>query len=130
VLKIIAAFSDDWRRNSPDHEKSRTGTEDEAGSACGARNFMKTLRRSSAIPNNGKGFASLAMLMLVNQGKLSLDEPVRKLAPEVWFENRWESTDPVRVVHLLEHTTGWDEIRFRESAKQTPPTVGLREALD
>ena len=82
------------------------------------------------IGSVSKGFASLAVLMLAEQGRLSLDDPVRKLAPEVWFENRWETTDPVRVVHLLEHTTGWDDIHFREYAKQVAPTMGLREALD
>jgi CubicO group peptidase (beta-lactamase class C family) len=82
------------------------------------------------IGSTSKAFASLSILTLANQGKLSLDDPVHKLAPEVWFENRWESTDPVRVVHLLEHTTGWDDMHLREYAKDTPPTMGLREALD
>jgi CubicO group peptidase (beta-lactamase class C family) len=54
---------------------------------------------------------------------------VHKLAPEVWFENRWEASHPVRVVHLLEHTTGWDDIHLREFAKDAPG-MGLREALD
>lgn len=40
------------------------------------------------IGSTSKAFASLSILMLVNQGKLSLDDPVHKLAPEVWFENR------------------------------------------
>src|SRR5262245_1840118 len=44
------------------------------------------------IGSTSKAFASLSILMLANQGKLSLDDPVHKLAPEVWFENRWEST--------------------------------------
>jgi CubicO group peptidase (beta-lactamase class C family) len=51
------------------------------------------------------------------------------LVPEVWFENRWEASDPVRVVDLLEHTTGWDDMHFREYAKDAP-AMGLREALD
>jgi CubicO group peptidase (beta-lactamase class C family) len=82
------------------------------------------------IGSTSKAFASLSILLLVDQGKLSLDDPVRNLAPEVWFENRWESTDPVRVVHLLEHTTGWDDMHLREYAKDAPPDMGLREALD
>lgn len=82
------------------------------------------------IGSTSKAFASLAILMLADQGKLSLDDPVRKLAPEVWFENRWEADDPVRVVHLLEHTTGWDDMHLREYAKDAPPGMGLREALD
>ncbi len=81
------------------------------------------------IGSTSKAFASLAILKLAGHGKLSLDDPVHKLAPEVWFENRWEASDPVRVVHLLEHTTGWDDIHLREFAKNAPG-MGLREALD
>jgi CubicO group peptidase (beta-lactamase class C family) len=81
------------------------------------------------IGSTSKAFASLAILMLVHQGKLSLDDPVHKLAPEVWFENPWEDTDPVRVVHLLEHTTGWDDMHLREYAKDAP-NLGLREGLE
>jgi len=90
-------------------------------------NTAETLFR---IGSTSKAFASLSILMLANQGRLSLEDPVHKLAPEVWFENRWEATDPVRVVHLLEHTTGWDDMHFREYAKDAPPEMRLREALD
>jgi CubicO group peptidase (beta-lactamase class C family) len=82
------------------------------------------------IGSTSKGFVSLAILMLADQGKLSLNDPVRKFAPEVWFENRWEADDPVRIVNLLEHTTGWDDLHLREFAKDWPPSLGLREALD
>ncbi len=95
--------------------------------ASGRAAKPETLFRIGSV---SKAFTSLAVLMLLNQGKLSLDDPVRKLAPEVWFENPWEATDPVRVVHLLEHTTGWDDMHLREYAKQAPGTMGLREALD
>ena len=94
--------------------------------ASGRATTAETLYR---IGSTSKGFASLSILMLADQGKLSLDDPVHKLAPEVWFENRWEASDPVRVVHLLEHTTGWDDIHLREFAKDAPG-MGLREALD
>ena len=46
------------------------------------------------IGSTSNGFVSLSILLLVDQGKLSLDDPVRKLAPEVWFDNPWESSDP------------------------------------
>ena len=82
------------------------------------------------IGSTSKAFVSLSILKLANEGKLSLQDPVRRLAPEVWFENRWEATDPVRVVDLLEHTTGWDDLHLREYAKDVPATMGLREALD
>jgi CubicO group peptidase (beta-lactamase class C family) len=82
------------------------------------------------IGSTSKAFASLSILVLAEQGKLSLDDTVRKLAPEVWFENRWEASDPVRVVNLLEHTTGWDDMHLHEYAVDAPPSLGLREALD
>lgn len=81
------------------------------------------------IGSTSKAFAALSILKLANEGKLSLEDPVHKLAPEVWFQNRWEVSDPVRVVDLLEHTTGWDDMHFREYAKDAPG-MGLREALD
>ena len=95
--------------------------------ANGAPVTPETLFR---IGSTSKAFVSLSILKLANEGKLSLEDPVRKLAPEVWFENRWEATDPVRVVDLLEHTTGWDDLHLREYAKDAPATMGLREALD
>jgi CubicO group peptidase (beta-lactamase class C family) len=82
------------------------------------------------IGSTSKGFASLSILKLANEGKLSLDDSVRKLVPEVWFENQWEATDPVRVVDLLEHTTGWDDLHLREYAKDAPASMSLREAFD
>jgi len=82
------------------------------------------------IGSTSKAFASLSILKLANEGKLSLLDPAHKLVPEVWFENRWEASDPVLVVDLLEHTTGWDDIHLREYAKEAPATMGLREGLD
>jgi CubicO group peptidase (beta-lactamase class C family) len=81
------------------------------------------------IGSTSKAFASLSILKLSNEGKLSLDDSVHKLVPEVWFENPWEATDPVRVVDLLEHTTGWDDMHLREYAKDDP-ALPLRDALD
>jgi CubicO group peptidase (beta-lactamase class C family) len=86
----------------------------------------ETLFRIGSV---SKGFVSLAVLHLVDQGKISLNDSIRTLAPEVWFENPWEKTDPVRVVHLLEHTTGWDDIHLREYAKDARD-MRLRDALD
>lgn len=80
------------------------------------------------IGSVSKGFTALAILKLVNEGRLSLQDPVHQLAPEVWFENRWENTDPIRVVDLLEHTTGWDDMHGREYAKDAPG-ISLADAL-
>jgi len=81
------------------------------------------------IGSTSKAFASLSILKLADEGKLSLNDPVRKLVPDVEFQNRWEATDPVRVVNLLEHTTGWDDMHLREYAKNANG-MDLRTALD
>jgi CubicO group peptidase (beta-lactamase class C family) len=99
------------------------------GKADVASNRLATPDTLFRIGSISKSFVALAVLMLADQGKLSLDDPVHKLAPEVWFENRWEASDPIRVLHLLEHTTGWDDMHLREYAMDAPK-IGLREALD
>ena len=81
------------------------------------------------IGSVSKGFVSLAVLKLVDEGRLSLEDPVQKLAPEVWFGNKWEASNPVRIVHLLENTTGWDDMHLREFAKD-PLTMSSFETLD
>jgi CubicO group peptidase (beta-lactamase class C family) len=94
-----------------------------------AANHAATDETLFRIGSTSKAFASLSILKLVNEGKLSLMDPVHKLVPEIWFENRWEATDPVRVVDLLEHTTGWDDWHMREYAK-VAKDMTLREGLD
>lgn len=81
------------------------------------------------IGSVSKGFISLAILMLVEEGKISLQDCVKKLVPEVWFENKWEQTDPIRIVHLLENTTGWDDMHLREFAKD-PLNMSTLDALN
>ncbi len=81
------------------------------------------------IGSTSKAFASLSILKLVREGRISLDDPVRKLVPDVGFDNRWEATDPVRVVNLLEHTTGWDDMHLREYAKDATG-MNLHDALE
>ncbi len=59
-----------------------------------------------------KTFTALAIMKLVKQGKLSLNDDLSKIAPEIIFTNKWEKTNPVKIIHLLEHTSGFDDLRF------------------
>ncbi len=95
--------------------------------ASGRANTADTLFR---IGSTSKAFSSLSILLLTDQGKLTLQDPVHKLVPDVFFENRWEASDPIRVVNLLEHTTGWDDMHLREYAKQAPDSMSLHDGLD
>jgi CubicO group peptidase (beta-lactamase class C family) len=99
------------------------------GMADVASNRPATADTLFRIGSTSKAFASLSILKLAREGKLSLDDPVSKLAPDVVFENPWEATDPVRVVHLLEHTTGWDDIHLKEYARDARG-MDLRTALE
>jgi CubicO group peptidase (beta-lactamase class C family) len=61
-----------------------------------------------------KSFIAVAVMRLVEQGRLRLTDRVRDLVPEVALDNPWEDTHPLAVAHLLEHTGGFDEMRFNE----------------
>lgn len=59
-----------------------------------------------------KFFVAMGIQQLVANGKLKLNDRIRDIAPEIPFDNHWEATDPVRVVHLLEHTAGFDDVQL------------------
>ncbi len=76
-----------------------------------------------------KSLVGLAVMRLVEQGRLSLDGRLCELAPEVPFENPWEADHPVRVAHLLEHTAGWEFLRYNEWFDAGPKPRSLWDAL-
>ena len=61
-----------------------------------------------------KTFVALAVLKLEEEGKINLQARVEDLAPEVPIKNAWAATNPVRVVNLLEHTAGFDDMSATE----------------
>ncbi len=81
------------------------------------------------IGSTSKAFVAMAALKLAREGRLDLNAPLRTLAPEIAFSNPWEATDPVRFVHLLEHTTGFDDIHLRDYAHEDPTPNNLEAAL-
>lgn len=78
--------------------------------AARQRATADTVFRAGSI---SKSLTGVAVMTLVERGRLSLDARLADLAPEVRFRNPWEATDPVRLVHLLEHSTGWPDISLR-----------------
>lgn len=86
-----------------------------------------TLFRAGSI---SKSVIALALVKLAEEGKIDLSARLRDVAPEIQFENRWESTAPVRVEHVLEHTSGFDDAHFNELFKAGgAPEMPLREVL-
>src|ERR1700736_5195798 len=61
-----------------------------------------------------KSFVALALLKLQEEGKINLEARLHDVAPEIPLQNAWESTHPVRIVNLLEHTAGFDDMETAE----------------
>src|SRR6266404_2168975 len=61
-----------------------------------------------------KTFVALALLKLQEEGKINLYARLQDVAPEIPLKNRWETTHPVRIVNLLEHTAGFDDMEPSE----------------
>lgn len=71
-----------------------------------------------------KTFTSLAILRLVEQGKIDLNEEVSTYLPKSIYTNTYSSS-PIRVAHLLEHTAGFHDMDAREwDFKQANWTLG------
>ena len=90
------------------------------GQADVAANLPVTPDTLFRLGSVSKGFVAVALLQLQEAGKLKLTDPLRQWAPDIAFVNPWEATDPVRLVHLLEHTSSWDDMHLREYALNDP----------
>ncbi|WP_161993927.1 serine hydrolase domain-containing protein [Cyclobacterium xiamenense] len=77
-----------------------------------------------------KSFTSLGIMKLVERGKINLQDKVKDIAREISFENPWEETHPLKVVHLLEHTTGWSDVLFSQYAADRNKLSILEQAND
>ncbi len=87
----------------------------------------KTLFRMGSIT---KTIASLAIQKLISEGKFNLNDKLGKIAPEVPFYNPFELTHPVRVVHLLEHSAGFDDMHYHATYNLGRSELSSREMLD
>ncbi|MHB9028107.1 MAG: serine hydrolase domain-containing protein [Candidatus Latescibacterota bacterium] len=58
------------------------------------------------IASHSKMFTSIALMQLRDQGKLDLDDPVKKHLPWFTIQNTFPDAPPVTIRHLLTHTSG------------------------
>ena len=75
-----------------------------------------------------KIFVSLAILKLQEASKLELTDSVNSHVPNLAPSNPWKTSVPVRIVHLLEHTSGLQDAHLYEyayNAPQLPLVEGL-----
>lgn len=87
----------------------------------------KTMFRLGSV---SKLFVGLAILKLQEEGRLNLKDKVRDLLPELKIINPWEEQYPIRIEHLLEHTSGLNDWSFAELASNDPKPKTLKESLD
>jgi len=85
-----------------------------------------TLFRVGSI---SKSFVALAILNLVEQDLLTLEMPVQEIVPELEINNPWEETHPLRIVHLLEHTSGLNDTHFNDYYLEGDSDIPLKEGI-
>ncbi|HEY0167668.1 MAG TPA: serine hydrolase domain-containing protein [Jatrophihabitans sp.] len=66
------------------------------------------------VGSTTKTFTATALLRLVDQGLVGLDDPVRSYVPE-FRTKQPEVGEQVTVLHLLNHTAGWDGDLFADT---------------
>jgi len=84
------------------------------GKADLASNRDVTCDTEFRVGSISKTFVALALLKLAEEGKINLYARLQDVAPEIPMKNPWGSTNPVRVVNLLEHSAGFDDMEPAE----------------
>lgn len=75
-------------------------------------NIPVTEQTLFSIGSISKTFLSATAMIAEEQELLNINDPINKLVPSLRFSNQWEKLSPVRLIHLLEHTSGFDEAHF------------------
>jgi CubicO group peptidase (beta-lactamase class C family) len=84
------------------------------GKADLAANREMTCNTEFRVGGISKTFVALALLKFQEEGKINLYARLQDVAPEIPFKNRWEAAHPIRIVNLLEHTAGFDDMEPSE----------------
>lgn len=78
-----------------------------------------------------KTLVATGVLRLVTEGRLALDTPLAAVLPRVRVANPWSATRPLRLRHLLDHTSGLDDARLWQLFSAAPrPETPLAEGFD
>lgn len=74
-----------------------------------------------------KSFVAFALLLAEAEGKLNLQDPISKWVDDVEVKNRHKT--PIKIVNLLEHTAGFDDMRVNEMYRKPGEDISLQYAL-
>lgn len=76
-----------------------------------------------------KSFTALAVLKLQKAGKLDVNAKLKDLVPEIEINNPYEEIHPLRVIHLIEHTAGFDDMHFSTIYRRSDDGLNLLEQV-
>ena len=77
-----------------------------------------------------KTVLAVGILRLVSEDKINLNDPVGKYLPEINFDNKWSETNPITIRHLLDHTSGLEDLRLWQMfSGKAPPNSSLSFAF-
>lgn len=94
------------------------------------RNIPVTADTHFRVGSISKTFVAIALTQLYYEDRIDLNGDVTAIASEIAITNPWQATHPVRVVNLLQHTAGFDDMHFNEIYNiSDSPTVPLLEVL-
>ncbi|MEM7161620.1 MAG: serine hydrolase [Bacteroidota bacterium] len=80
------------------------------------------------VASVSKLITTTAILQLIEQGKIALDQPVSELIGDVQIENPFDT--PVLVKHVLTHTAGFDDYSIGSGARSFNELESLRAHLE
>ncbi len=101
------------------------------GVADSSNNSIVTESTLFRMASVAKSVEAAAVMGMVQDGRFGLDTPLDSLIPEIYIDNPWAATDPVRVVHLLEHSSGMEDLHHWEYFNvRHNPAISVREYLE
>jgi CubicO group peptidase (beta-lactamase class C family) len=108
-----------------------------AGITVGAAGSRELPRRIPMRPTDrvqvgsvAKTLVATGVLVLVTQGRVELDAPIERYLPGLPIGNAWSSVAPLRVRHLLDHTSGLHDARlWQVFTLRGDPDAPLRAGL-
>ncbi len=101
-----------------------------AGLKDAQRNIAMAASDRVQIASIAKTFIATGVLRLATEGRVELDAPLARYLTDAPIDNRWSTTSPLTVRHLLDHTGGLDDARlWQVFSLRAKPDAALREAL-
>lgn len=73
-----------------------------------------------------KSFTAMGLYKLLDSSPYTLNSPISTITNDIPFTNQWKDSNPVRIIHLLEHTTGFEDFHlhamYNMKDETLPPT--------